>query len=219
MVTKFLRPEKPTTYIPIGGTDSWDEDEQTFQWWERGSPFTEHMSTQNLILHARTPFQWATSLDGIPTRRHDHIWKGAAKHLICHLERVPLEERNLIAHSHAGQVVFYATSYGLQINNLITVGTPVRSSMEKAILAGRLNIGYWHHIYDSHTDMTALLGSLFDGKFRVRHSFDLADSQDDIKGIGHSKVLNEQQDIRLWDWDQRGWSSILAMGKRAFING
>jgi hypothetical protein len=217
MEAKFLEVKSPVAYFPIPGTDAWDEDENKFQWYERGSSFTRHLASQKLVLHARNPFLWSTSLDGIPTRRNHLIWKGAANHLICHLERVPLGERNLIAHSHGGNVVFHAMAYGLRIRNLITVGTPVRSDMEKVILQGLGNVDYWHHIYDSSTDMTSILGALFDGKIRIRHSFDLANSQDNVKGIGHSKILNDEKHIALWDHDQKGWASILAYGKDAFV--
>jgi pimeloyl-ACP methyl ester carboxylesterase len=225
MATKFSKPSTPVTYIPIGGTDSWDEDENNYQWWERGSEFNRFMATQNLILHARTPFEWSTCLDGVPflpgiSKRNNHIiWKSAAKHLICFLERVPLEERNIVAHSHGGNVTFYALSYGLQINNLITVGTPVRSDMEAVVLKGLGNCAYWHHIYDSSKDMTSVLGALFDGKIRVRHNFDLADTSDNVKGIGHSAILNDYKFISLWSHDQKGWASILASGKGAFNGG
>lgn len=217
MASKFLRVNQPVTYIPIPGTDSWDEDENNYQWWERGSEFCRHMATQNLILHAAGALEWSTSLDGIPTRKGHVIWKGAAKHLVCHLERVPLHQRNLIAHSHGGNVVFHALAYGLRINNLITVGTPVRSDMEASILKGLGNCAYWHHIYDSKTDRVSIMGALFDGSLRIRHHFDLADSQDNIKGIGHSKILNDYQSIQLWDYNQMGWTSILAYGKDAFV--
>jgi hypothetical protein len=218
MATRFSRPEKPITFIPIPGTDAWDEDENNYQWYERGSSFVRYMATQNLVLHAVGHLPWSTSLDGIPTRRNHIIWKGAAKHLLCHLERVPLKERNIVAHSHGGNVVFHATAYGLQINNLITVGTPVRSDMEPFILKGLGNIGYWHHICDSKTDKVSIWGALFDGKLRMKHTFDLCDSQDDIAGIGHSKILNDQNCIEYWSTDRRGWASILALGSGAFVS-
>lgn len=219
MAAKFYELNKPVTYIPIPGTDAWDEDENNYQWYERGSTFTRHLATQNLVLHAVGYLPWSTSLDGFLGRHpHKHtIWKGAAKHMLCHLERVPFAERNIVAHSHGGQVVFYAMSYGLRIRNLITVGTPVRGDMEKTLLSGLGNVDYWHHICDSKTDKTSILGALFDGKLRVKHTFDLCSSQDDIKGIGHSKILNEQQSIELWNYDQKGWAPILAMGKAAFV--
>jgi hypothetical protein len=215
MATRYLKPKEPVPYLTISGTHGWNEDDNRFEWWERGSFFEQHLKKQNLILHARSPFEWSTALDGILARRNHAIWKSAAKHLICHLERVSLCERNIVAHSHGGQVVFYALSYGLQINNLVTVGTPVRSDMELIVLRGLGNLAYWHHIYDSSSDMTAILGTLFDGKLRVRHHFDLADSNDDVKGIGHSRILYDPRYIQLWDHDQRGWASILALGKAA----
>ena len=221
MAVKFLEVKEPVTYIPIPGTDAWDEDENNYQWYERGSAWTNNMSAQKLVLHAVGHLPWSTSLDGIPTRRGHVIWKGAAKHLICHCERVPFEQRNFVAHSHGGQVVFHALAYGLRIRNLITVGTPVRADMEQYILAGLGNVDYWHHICDSSTDRVSFLGALFDGKFRLRGkwTFDLANSFDDIKGVGHSKILNDPKDIQLWNHNQRGWTSILAHGRKAFISG
>lgn len=213
---RFLGLEKPTHYFTIAGTDCWDEDENNYQWWERGSALTNHLQSSDLFLHPRSPFEWSTALDGVPTRRNHRIWKGAAKHLVCHLEPVPLHERNIIAHSHGGQVVFYAASFGIKINNLITVGTPVRSDMESVVLHGLGNIGYWHHIYDSTTDFTSILGALFDRKLRIRHHFDLADSQNDVKGIGHSRILNDADYLHLWDKDAYGWASILGLGRGAF---
>jgi hypothetical protein len=217
MATKFYAVNEPVTYIPIPGTDAWDEDENNFQWWERGSEHQRHMATQGLVLHACGALEWSTALDGVPTRKNHVIWKGAAKHLLCHLERVPLAQRNLIAHSHGGNVVFHALAYGLRINNLITVGTPVRADMEPIILQGLGNCNYWHHIYDSSGDRISLYGALFDGRWRIKHDFDLADSQDNVKDIGHSRILNDYQHMPLWNHDQKGWASILAHGKDAFV--
>lgn len=205
----------PVTYIPIGGTWSWTEDLNSLQWHMRGSEFTRHMASENLILHARTPFEWDAEVDGLFYQRQHAVWKSAAKHLQCHVERVPLEERNMIAHSHGGQVLFYAAANGVRFNNVITVGTPVRVDMEPIILKAIGNFSYWHHICDSKTDMTAILGTLWDGRFRIKHTFDLADSSSDVKGIGHSRILNDPTDMKRWDWDQSGWSSILAFGKAA----
>lgn len=214
MASKFLEVKEPVTYIPIPGTDAWDEDENSYQWYERGSEWTRFMATQNLVLHAVEYLPWSTSLDGIPTRKGHVIWKGAAKHLICHLERVPYKDRNLVAHSHGGNVVFHALAYGLNIRTLITVGTPVRADMDAVVLKGLGNCGYWHHIYDSSSDRTSILGALFDGRWRIKHDMDLADSQDNVEDVGHSKILNDHKSIQLWK--SRGWVNILAHGKDAF---
>lgn len=216
MDVQFLKVSSPVPYIPVGGTWSWDEDANHFQWWERGSEFTRALATMNLILHARTPFEWCSNIDGTIFERKHTIWKAAAKHFACHIERVPLEERNIVAHSHGGQVVFLAAgAEGVRINNLITVGTPVRSDMEKIVTAAVGNFGYWHHICDSKKDLTAILGTLWDGRIRIKHTFDLADSTSDVKGIGHSRILNDPKYIQMWDTE--GWASILAYGRKAFV--
>lgn len=217
MASTFLKVNSPVPYIPIPGTWAWDEDPNGHQWWERGSAYTDYMATLNLVLHARTPFEWCTNLDGTLFERNHTIWKGAAKHLACHLERVPLEQRNLASHSHGGQVVFYAcANEGVKINNLITVGTPVRKDMEAVIAKARPNIAYWHHIFDSEKDFMAVLGGLFDGRFGIRHDFPQANSRSDIKGIGHSKILNDPTAMQLWK--AQGWANILAFGNKAFIS-
>lgn len=219
MEQQFLEVNRanPVTYFPIGGTHSWDEDDNHYQWWERGSEFTRQMATLGLVLHARNPFVWATNIDGTLFQRKHTIWKAAAKHLICHLgdDRIPYAQRNVVAHSHGGQVVFFACADGLKIQNLITVGTPVRKDMEKVVLQAIGNIGYWHHICDSSSDRMAILGTLFDGAIRIKHNFEVADSSSDVKGVGHSKILNDPKFIPLWK--ERGWASILAYGKKAFL--
>lgn len=213
----FKKIVTPATYIPIGGTWSWDEDENHYQWWERGSTLTRQLSGLGLVLHARNPFEWSTDIDGDLFHKNKTVWKAAGKHLACHVERVPLEERNMICHSHGGQVLFYCAYYGVKFNHVITVGTPVRNDMKAIVMAAKPNLGYWHHIMDSKTDWMAVAGGIFDGGFGIRHDFDQADSRSDIKGIGHSAILNDEKAMHYWE--DSGWASILAYGKEAFLDG
>lgn len=215
MGQSYLEVKDPHTWIPVPGTWAWDENPNKLEWYEVGSNIDRKLSSLNLKMHAVGALMWPTNLDGTPMERNHTIWKGAGKHLVCHCQRVPLEQRNIIAHSHGGNVVFYGCSYGLKINNLITVGTPVRRDMEKVVLAARPNIGFWLHISDASFDLMAYLGTMFDRRFRIKqlHNFDLADKNDDVSDIGHSKVLNDA----LGGWDERGWASMLAYGGKAIV--
>lgn len=205
-----------TPYIPVQGTHAWDEDPLNFQWWEPGSAFTQYLQTLGLaLIDLALPFLWSTELDGVGIGNKQTTWKGAGHALRYFIGDqfpmgLPFEKRNVIAHSHGGQVVFYACAHGLKLRNLITVGTPVRGDMEKIVKAARPNIGYWLHICDSKHDFTSLAGALFDGTFRVEHEFDLADRNDNCKdlNINHSKILNEPSRFGLWQ--TRGWATALA---------
>lgn len=204
--------EGKTYYTTVAGTHSWDEDPNHYEWWEKGSALTEYLRGFNLELHPFSPFEWSTDLDGVLFRKNLRVWKAAARHFICHCDRMSHIDRNVIAHSHGGNVVLIAAALGLRIRHLITVGTPVRSDMDSYVMAAAGNIDYWFHISDSKTDIVAILGTLFDGRIRVKHTFDLADDGDDIKGIGHSKILNEQPQMEFWG--TRGWAHVLRFGKR-----
>lgn len=212
---------RPAFYTPIGGTHAWDETAKKV-WWEDGSTFVKYLHRLNLaLLRPQNQYKWSTELDGLPLiqpAKHT-TWKGAAFHLIDYFENPhysePIYNRNLVAHSHAGQVVFYACMMGLRINSLITVGTPVRNDMERAVAHARANINYWLHIYDSKSDWTAVFGALCDGRLRVKHKFDSADRNDDIRGIGHSAILTDPAKIRMWSQEIDGkssWASVLSYG-------
>ena len=202
-----------TAYIPVQGTHAWDEDPHNFQWWEPDSAFSQYVSTLGLVpVNVKLPFVWSTSLDGVFTKQH--AWKGAAYALRYYLGEqfpygLPPQKRNLIAHSHGGQCVFYACALGLTIRNLITIGTPVRRDMETIVAAARPNIGYWLHICDSRNDFMSVAGALFDGAIRIRHDFALADRNDNCKDlrISHSKVLTDPNRYGLWQ--TRDWAAAL----------
>lgn len=203
-----------TAYIPVQGTHGWDEDPNRFQWWEPQSALASYLH-QNQIeqVNVSLPFVWSTELDGVLRPSHI-VWKAAGYALRYYIgdqfpKGLPTEKRNLIAHSHGGQVAFYACASGLQIRNLITIGTPVRGDMEAVVKAARPNIGYWLHICDSKSDWISLAGALFDGRIRLKHDFPLADRNDncsDLK-ISHSKILTDADRFGLWQ--TRGWAEVL----------
>jgi hypothetical protein len=212
---------RPAFYIPIQGTNSWDENPNHFQWWEELSVFSEYLKGLGLVqLNPLMPFEWSTELDGVWGSHR--VWKGAAKALMYYVGEhfsistpnapIPYENRNFIAHSHGGQVALYSAAWGMRIRNLITVGTPVRGDMEKVYEAARKNISYHLHICDSRNDLIAVLGAIRDGKLRIRHDFPGADRNDNCRDlkVSHSRVLNDPNKFGLWK--TRGWAEALTRG-------
>lgn len=208
---------KPSFYIPVQGTHGWDENPNLECWWENGSDFSRFLFSRNLIqFNPVLPFQWSTELDGLFRPSHI-VWKAAGyalryyigDHLPSSGQRIPQSARNIIAHSHGGQVVFYACAGGMRVQNLVTVGTPVRGDMEGIIKLARPNIANWTHICDSKADLISIAGAISDGRFRLRHTMELADRNDDCRdlGISHSRILNTPPVFSLWD--SRGWLNDL----------
>lgn len=206
---------RPAFYIPVQGTHSWDEDPNSFQWWENLSALSQYLKSLGLChVNEMLPFQWSTALDGIFTKHE--AWKGAARALQYYIgeqfpKGLPMEKRNILAHSHGGQVVFYACAFGLHIRNLVTVGTPVRADMEAVVRLARPNIENWLHICDSRHDLISIAGALFDGRIRIEHCFDLADRNDDCRtlDISHSRILNDPLKFGLWEI--RDWARQLTL--------
>jgi hypothetical protein len=184
----------PGTHAALKGDDQ-------KQWWYHESRFVQFLGQQGLRLADPEPFVWTTRIDGVKWwpwqwfRRDDHTdWKAAGLNLKRYLSTIPFEDRNLIAHSHGGQVALYAAFYGAIIRRLVTVSTPVREDIERHIVEGaRRHIVLWRHIYAPDGDRTQLFGSLFDGRAGARRWFKDANCNQPIPGAGHSKVLNEPE--------------------------
>lgn len=202
-----------TFYIPIQGTSAWDENPDVFQWWEMGSRYYGFLRDRGYEHASRTPFEWSTELAGILDRAKT-VWKAGGKSLGYyfgeHLAPMPYEHRNVVAHSHGGQLVFYAAASGVRIRNLITVGTPVRADMEATVRAARVNIKNWVHLMDTRYDIVSVLGAIGDGKLRIKHDFKEADKCFDLRDIKahHSHVLSNPQFYPYWM--TRGWAQELS---------
>lgn len=196
----------PTYYTPVAGTDGWDEDPNRFAWWEDGSPFTLYLRSLNLYVHSDGPFEWCTDISGDLFRKDLRIWKAAAKHFACYVKSRPFHERNFICHSHGGQLPLIASTYGVEINNLITVGTPYRHDIKPT----QANIRYWLHICDRDWDTLGTLGALFDGVFGLSRLHPEATVNYPCKGIGHSGILKDPTLFHLWE--DNGWARAVAYG-------
>lgn len=110
---------------------------------------------------------------------------------------MPFADRNVIAHSHGGQVALFCAARGVPIRTLTTVGTPVRHDVPAA--AARKRVLFWQHIYDKHCDWVQKLGQLADGKVSTERRFRLSGVQNHgLAGISHSKVLRDERYLHYW---------------------
>lgn len=209
----------PTPVVCVHGTwgaDFEDGDEPNY-WYERGSAFCEYLKTQGFDPECFEELRWSGNLEGLsgfwpwnwfksPERR---TWQAGAYAMKYLLVGAPVESRNLICHSHAGQLALILAAKGFQINTLVTVGTPVRGDVpaEKA----RPNIGRWLHLY-SEMDRVQVRGSLGDRRWGAARIFPLADANSPMPG-GHSDVLYDPTLFSLWK--KRGWLEFIQHGQTA----
>ncbi len=150
-------------------------------WWLPSSPFAQALIS---LGHEPLSFTWDTALDGVIGPDTD--WIKAADRLWQQCK--DLEPVNLIAHSHGGQLPFFAAEeHGLKISSLVTMATPVRSEVPYGL--GRHFIGRWVHIYGGKKDYTQIFGELALFRFgALRRQMKLADANIEISECGHSDL-------------------------------
>jgi len=173
------------------------------------------LASHGLHAGAFEPFRWSGDLTGLArllpwnwfSSPESRDWQAGAQALRYLLEPrgcpVPFSQRNVIAHSHGGQVALLAAASGLRIRRLVTVSTPVRADMVNTIVKARPNIERWLHIYDpTLKDRMQVLGELGDGRLGWKRSFPAADVNVSVAGAGHSGMLTQPE----WfpQWKQRG---------------
>lgn len=201
-----------TKVMLVQGTHGWGWSSAQ-QWWEQGSPFAQSLQRQGCeLLGGARPFIWSTDLDGFgwllrrPFKRHIN-WESAGLQLYAYIDNplvgpitdyVPLADRNIIAHSHALQVVAYACRAGLKINRLITIGSPVRRDMDDVYRAARPNIRAWLHVHSDGSDRIQWLGELGDGHLGIVREAPLADQNLRIAHVSHSRLLWDPMYFPLW---------------------
>lgn len=194
-----------TKYITVPGTWGFDG-EDTDEWWHPDSPFVAMMSSNDCtqVLIDGEPFVWSTDVNGSNFLRWFGVkdkyrdWLSAAKALKVYLHSLPFADRNVIAHSHGGQVVLLAAADGTTIRNLITIGTPVRADLDKRYLQGSMNIRYWTHVHSTEFDMWQTLGSVFDGHWGPVREMKYADENIILKDIGHADLLRNPKEFNFW---------------------
>lgn len=186
-------------------------DQRNGQWWIPGSLwfYTLASYAPSILPLYDQPFVWSTDVNGALdqlfrcfTKRKHTDWQAGGASLSYYLRFAPLPARNVVAHSHGGQVVAYACAAGTPINNLITVGTPVRKDMDDIWQRALPNIrGRWMHIQDQDRDWMSGLGQLFDGRLGWQHKMPWADQNMLIPDIDHSKLLHDEATINTY-WPQ-----------------
>lgn len=210
LMQRAMRRERPgylaaraTRYIPIAGTgayaDPWYCDDRSP--WARmmtGAGFAPVRAVDG------RPFRWSTDIDGLKFWARHSQWEAGADALVYFCEYLPYEDRNVIAHSHGGQVALLAASSGFEFRTLTTVGTPVRNDVPAALAAG--HIGFWQHIYDKDFDKTGWMGGWFDGRWSSDRTFKDIEAVHRLPlgGISHSKVLREERHVEKWLTE--GWA-------------
>jgi pimeloyl-ACP methyl ester carboxylesterase len=165
-------------------------------WWQTGSPLRAFFERSGFgVVGGDRPFVWSTQLDFGAEHR---TWSAGGVALYAYLvpplcldRRVPPDETRILAHSHGGQVAFYAAAAGLRIRSLVTVSTPVRRDMAPVIAAARPNIGTWLHVHSDRSDWQQLLGGLFDGRLGVFRSMPEANVNLKIPDVGHARLLHD----------------------------
>jgi pimeloyl-ACP methyl ester carboxylesterase len=194
-------------YLGIAGTNS----NRMMQDWDHlGSGFTRYLLKHGFVSveeRASIGFDWS---DDIDLGRGHEDWKAGGRavfyYLVPPLYPTPPCATNIIAHSHGGQVALYAAAYGLKINCLITVGTPVREDMQEIIAVARPNIQRWLHLR-SNNDMWQWFGSWFDGGLKLNRDFKQADLNATMPK-GHANILRDEELFPLWL--SEGWLPFLA---------
>lgn len=193
----------PRGVILVPGTHAALKDRPK-QWHHPSSPFVAFLRSQGLRLADCEQFVWTTELDGVRWwpwqwfRKDDHTdWRAAGANFKRYLATIPFEDRNVLAHSHAGQLVFYSLRLGARIRRLVTIGTPVRKDMRDVVWAAKNQLfktgGRWRHFYSPDGDRTQWLGSLqLNNLFGIERKFNHAENCP-TPGAGHSRVLNDPE--------------------------
>lgn len=206
---------KPIRYLAIAGTGGAGRPDE---WSALSSPFTAFLRTQGLtplVEDERRSYGWDTALDGIDG--HDYAWDYSGKNLFHYIvpplgsgePSIPPAETFIIAHSHAGNVVAYACGkYGLKVEGLITVGTPIRGNLTSLYEAASKNIARHLHLHAGWKDYVQALGSLFDGRFGLHREHPFATNQQ-MPG-GHTDILCKPALFPLWV--DRHWLAMFTGG-------
>ncbi len=185
--------------VLIPGTHAWPP--ATSAWYLPGSPFCrEVLGARSHTCLRDEPFMWSTDVDGVPFDRHHADWEAGACALSYYLRDIPLDDRNLIAHSHGGQVAILAAQHVL-LNKVWTVATPVRSDMKAAAEKASVRIARWTHL-SAQGDWMQMLGALFDGSWGIFREMPAAHRNFRMpKKAGHSGALNESVYFPQWgEW-------------------
>lgn len=188
-------------YITVAGTNAAGKHD----WDCIDSPFTKFLEANEygqLVPDVLERYEWSTALDGV--EGDNNTWDASGRALrdyfippLYHQSLLAAKDTFIISHSHGGNVVAYACGkYGLKINGLITVGTPIRGDMYDMYKAAHENIDHHLHLHGGWKDYWQVFGALFDGRFGIHREHPFAVNIK-VPG-GHGSVLREQKYFPLW---------------------
>lgn len=147
--------KKVVRYTPVAGTFA--AGRNVPQWFQMDSSFQEFVHDQGFRRNCETLMFWDTELGGTICSGNSHRpWTHLADRITDFLLSQPFADRNVWAHSHAGQgMAIAAARYNRSANasplfrRLVTIGTPGRGDIEpywqKALERG--NIERHRHLY------------------------------------------------------------------------
>lgn len=195
-------------YIAVAGTHAAGRE---VEWDHPDSPLTTFLRENGaspLMISPLKRYQWSTALDGLDN--NDETWDAAGRALAHYIvpplaneSLLPTEETFIIAHSHGGNVVAYACGkYGLKVNGLITVATPVRGNLDRLYKEASNNVNRHLHLYAGWKDFMQILGSIRDGRWGIHRQMPYAEKNAKMPE-GHGNIL---RDPKLFSrWIDEGW--------------
>lgn len=188
-----------TPFVAVLGTHGWDQKQPERQWWHPASPWSAFMRAHGFD-HATPdePFIWSGDLDGA-LFASGNDWEAGGVWLARHLRRLPYEHRNVVAHSHGGQLAALA-ALSVPMRSLVMIGTPVRKEIERHVWPVAVaNVGACLQVIDEQRDWIATLGGLFDGNVSFRREFSVPGIRvRKLSKVGHSGLLCEASRFPLW---------------------
>ena len=165
----------PGTHGALGRMDN------NSRWWRPGLEFWDMLKAAG---HHPESFGWDTFIEGMfgPNTR----WKNNGEWLA---RLVMAGERPcVIAFSHGGNILPYASLAGAEFGHVVTVGTPPRTDVDYAAL--RDHCHFWTHIHGNWRDVLAVLGGVGDGDFNwFRRRMPLADKNIQLP-MGHTELID-----------------------------
>lgn len=179
-----------TDYIPVAGTHGL---KRAGEWVNAHSLFDQYLTSRGFTRRCAEFGFWSTALTGTFFSPDHLAWQFGGQQLRAFLQTVPYESRNIIAHSHGGQVAAYAASLlpAIQIRSLITVDAPVRRDMDPVWEEARKHVVFHIHLYGHGVgNAVRWLGQ----RGRFRRQMPWADWNIRIKG-GHSGILREAKHL------------------------
>lgn len=209
--------DMPVVLVP--GTWGWSDDASA-EWYRDGAPFTQFLIANGLRPFEPNgrPFVWSTRLGGLGFGGGKMAtWRAAGINLLDYLvppldpaAQLPPSQTRVICHSHGMQVVLFAAAAGLKIDTLISVAGPVRADMRMTTMMARRNIRRWVHLHSDWSDKWQWLGEIGDGVLGIVRAEPLADENDTIPGVGHSRLLRDPTTFHFWK--ECGWLAALQEG-------